>query len=385
MLVENLSVPFDRRVWQEAKALRDAGLQVVVVCPRGVDRDREALELVDDVEIHRFRSRQASGGSVGYILEYAVALLRIHALIRRLRRERRFDVVHAANPPDFLLAAAWRLRREARFIFDQHDLAPELFLTRFGRRGIAFRLLLALERLSFRLAHVVIATNESYFRVALDRGGKDPADVFVVRNAPDLDVFSPRARPARDGAESPLLVYVGMMGPQDGVDYALHALAVLRRRRDDWQAVFAGEGDARAAMEGLAVDLGLTDVVAFVGLISQEEVVALLSAAAVCLAPEPSNPLNDRSTMMKVAEYMAMARPVVAFDLLETRTTAGETALYAPAGDVDAFASRVEQLLADPELRARLGEAGRARVHSSLSWTHSRRALLAAYERALEG
>jgi glycosyltransferase involved in cell wall biosynthesis len=385
MLVENLSVPFDRRVWQEAQALRDAGFRVVVVCPRGIERDRATFELVEEIEIHRFASPQGSGGAVGYVLEYGVALVRIHGILRRLRHARRFDVVHAANPPDLLLPVVWYLRRRARLIFDHHDLAPELFLTRFGRRGIVFRTLMALERLSFKLAHVVISTNESYRQLALDRGRKAPADVFVVRNAPRTEVFCPPDSNEQRRSNPQLIAYVGMMGPQDGIENALHALAALRASRDDWRAVFAGDGDARPEMERLSRELGLAGVVEFVGLMSQDEVVGLISSAAVCLAPEPSNPLNDRSTMMKVAEYLAMACPVVAFDLLETRRTAGEAALYAPSGDIEAFASCISRLLDDEELCARLGAAGRERIRSSLSWEHSRRALLAAYERALEG
>jgi glycosyltransferase involved in cell wall biosynthesis len=384
MLVENLSVPFDRRVWLEAQALSDAGLHVVVVCPQGAERDTTPFEVIDEIEIHRFASPQSQGGALGYAAEYGVAFLRIRRIVGKLSRRQRFDVVHAANPPDLLLPAAWRPGHRPHFIFDQHDLAPELFRTRFGRRGILFRTLVALERLSYRLADVVISTNESYYQVALERGGKAPADVFVVRNAPQTEVFRPPdVSTEQHGSKPPLIAYVGMMGPQDGIEYALWALAALRRQRDDWHAVFAGDGDARPGMEKLAGELGLTDLVEFVGLIPQDDVVALLASATVCLSPEPSNPLNDRSTMMKVAEYLAMARPVVAFDLLETRRTAEDAALYAPSGDIEAFAACVERLLADAELRAQLGAAGRERIRSLLSWEHSRLALLKAYERVL--
>jgi glycosyltransferase involved in cell wall biosynthesis len=385
MLVENLSVPFDRRVWQEARTLTEAGARVVVVCPRGSTRDRGKHEVLEGIEICRFDLPSGAGGVAGYVIEYALALARIRRVVAHLvRTGHRFDVVHAANPPDLLLPAVWRLRRSARFVFDHHDLAPELFRTRFGRRGVPFRLLEAAERLSFRLAHVVIATNDSYRDVATGRGGKAAEDVFVVRNAPDLEIFAPAPGTGRP-ASPHLLAYVGMMGPQDGVDQALRALASLRARRSDWRAVLAGDGDARPGLEALASELGLDDAVTFAGVLTQDDVVALLRKATVCLAPEPRNPLNEVSTMMKVAEYLAMGRPVVAFDLLETRRTAGDSAIYAPDRDVEAFADAIGLLLDDPDLRSKLGATGRARIESSLSWDHSRDQLLAAYRRALAG
>jgi glycosyltransferase involved in cell wall biosynthesis len=386
LLVENLSVPFDRRVWQEAVALSAGGAAVVVICPRGDDRDRDAYEVRDGIEIHRFAPALAQAGAVGYVREFAVAFVRMRSLVRRVAGSRGFDVVHAANPPDLLLWTAWLLRRRgARFVFDHHDLAPELYLTRFGRRGLAYRALLGLERATFRIADVVISSNESYRKIAIERGGKAPSDVFVVRNAPDPQVFHPGTpRPALRRGKRYLLGYVGMMGPQDGVDLALEALAHLRRRRDDWQAVFAGDGDARPGLEERARELGLDDAVEFVGLASQAEVLELLSTADVCLSPEPSNPLNDRSTMMKVAEYMAMKRAVVAFDLPETRWTAADAAAYAPSGDVVAFAIQVDTLLEDEDRRTRAGEVGRERIVTLLSWEHSVRALDASYARVLE-
>jgi glycosyltransferase involved in cell wall biosynthesis len=382
MLVENLSVPFDRRVWDEARALAAAGSNVTIICPRGIDRDGDAHEERDGVRILRYEPGPAGGGAAGYVREYGIAFARIAKLVRRLARTERYHIVHAANPPDLLLLAALPLRRHSRFVFDHHDLAPELFEARFGRRGPVYWALRLLERISFSLAHVVIATNESYAEIATQRGGKSRAAVFVVRNAPDTEVFQPSPpRASLDGTH--LLAYVGMMGPQDGVDQALLALARLRDHRGDWRAVFAGDGDARPGLEHLAAELGLLDRVEFAGLVSQAEVIALLDRADVCLAPEPSSPLNERSTMIKVAEYMAMCRPVVAFDLTETRRTAGPAAAYAPPGDVDAFAERISGLLADPGERIRLGELGRERVVSSLSWRHSTTILLAAYAHAL--
>jgi glycosyltransferase involved in cell wall biosynthesis len=387
MLVENVSVPTDRRAWPECRVLRKAGYDVTVICPRGWVDDQESFEIIEGVEIHRFPLTYADGSTSSYLREYASAFWHTARLVRRLSRRQSFDLVQACNPPDLLLLAAWPLkRRGARFIFDHHDLVPELYLSRFGhRRDLLFRLTLALERLTFRLADVVISTNESYRRIALSRGGKRPDEVFVARNAPDLRRFSSaETEPELKRGRTHLLSYVGMMGPQDGVDYALRALALLRERRDDWHALFIGGGDVVAEMEQLAHELRLGDVVEFTGYVSDvERVKRAIATSDVCLSPEPKNPLNDKSTMIKIAEYMALGRPVVCFDLTESRVTAREAALYAEPNDVESFARCIDELLDDPGRREAMGATGRARVQAELSWAHSERELLAAYRKAL--
>jgi glycosyltransferase involved in cell wall biosynthesis len=384
VLVENLSVPTDRRVWQEASTLRRAGYEVTVVCPQGTRADRLPHEVVEGVEIHRFPLKPAATGG-GYVREYSAACARIGRLALRLGRGARFDVVHACNPPDLLLLAALPLRRHgARFLFDHHDLVPELYLSRFGRRDPLYGTALLLERLTFALADVVVSTNESYRRIALERGHKAPEDVFVVRNAPDLTRFhSVEADAQLKAGYAHLLAYVGVIGPQDGVDHAIRALAHLRRLRADWRAVFVGDGDALGEVRTLARELELDHHVEFLGWRGDDDIVRLLSTADVCLSPEPSSPLNDASTMMKIGEYMAMSRPVVAFDLPESRFTAGEAGLFAPSGDDVAFARAIDELLASPARRTAMGEVGHRRIAGELSWEASERALLAAYERTL--
>ena len=382
ILVENLSVPFDRRVWQESTALRDAGWEVHVICPRGTKRDTEPYVELDGVKIYRYPLKAAVGGPVGYLAEYGSALWHTYRLARRVGR---VDVVHACNPPDLFFLLAKRLkRRGTRFVFDQHDLVPELYLSRFERgEDLLYRAVCWLERQTYRTADVVVATNESYRDAALARGGKRPEDVFVVRSAPTVDRFRqvPPDESLRHGKPH-LLCYLGVMGPQDGVDYALRALARLRDDlgRTDWHAAFVGAGDTFDAMRALAGELGLADQVDFTGRIPDEDLLRYLSTADVCLSPDPLNPLNDVSTMNKVMEYMAMSRPIVSFDLREARVSAGEAALYAPPNDELEFAKLVARLLDDPEERQRMGELGRARVSGPLSWEHSRTALLAAYQ-----
>jgi glycosyltransferase involved in cell wall biosynthesis len=386
MLVQNESLPADTRVWAECMVLREAGFEIVGVCPQGREWDRAPFEYRDGIPIYRFPGSYSSGSTVGYLAEYWSSFWHVRRLSRLLRRRHRFSVVHAANPPDFLLVAAWPLKRTAaRFIFDHHDLAPELYLTRFGGgRRVLYWLARVLERVSFHLADVVIATNESYRSVAITRGRKRGENVFVVRNAPNLSVFRSRPPdPSLKRGKVHLISYVGNMAPQDGVDHAVRALAILRTRREDWQALFVGGGDSVSEMKRLARQLGLADLVRFTGFLRKDDVVRILATSDVCLAPEPRTAINEASTMIKIAEYMAMERAIVAYDLTESRFTAGPAALYATDNDPALFADCIDQLLADPERRAEMGRIGRARVEETFSWDHSAQNLLAAYERLL--
>ena len=387
ILVENLSVPFDRRVWQESRALTEAGHEVTIICPRGSKRDTEAYASIEGVEIHRYALEAATGGPAGYLKEYGTALWQSLRLARKLDRERPFDVIQACNPPDllFLVALPFKLRG-ARFVFDHHDLVPELFRSRFGAGGPLLWATELLERATFAMADHVISTNESYRNVALTRGRMAPERTTVVRSAPDLTRFVQVApdESLRRGREH-LVCYLGVMGPQDGVDYALRALASMRDDlgRNDVQAAFLGHGDAWDDLVALAHELGLDDCVEFTGRVSDADVARYLSTADVCLAPDPKNPLNDVSTMNKIVEYMAMSRPLVSFDLIEARVSAGDAAIYATPNDEREFARLVVELLEDPERRARMGALGRKRVEQELSWEHSRKQLLGAYEALL--
>lgn len=387
ILVENLSVPFDRRVWQESRALVEAGYRVTVICPMGTKQDREAETTLEGVRILRYPLRAATGGPAGYLREYSLALWHTLRLALRVRRAGPIDAVHACNPPDLLFLIALVLRLGGtRFVFDHHDLVPELFLSRFadsGRLGkLLYRVSLLLERITFAFADAVISTNESYRRVAIERGGMDPARVAVVRSAPDLSRFVPREPdPALKRGKPYLGAYLGVMGPQDGVDYALRAIAHLRDElgRTDVHFIFMGAGDAFDDLVALSERLELGDTVEFTGRVSDEFLQICLSTADVCLSPDPRNPLNDVSTMNKVVEYMAMARPLVSFELTEARVSAGEAAVYVPANDEAAFAVAIGELLDDPVLRKRMGELGRERVERELSWDTSRQRLIAFY------
>jgi glycosyltransferase involved in cell wall biosynthesis len=385
VLVENLSVPFDRRVWQECRALTEAGFRVEVICPRGTTYDAEPFAEIQGVRIHRYPLTPATAGPAGYMREYGAALWYTVRMARRLSRNEPFDVVHACNPPDLLFLIALALRPSgARFLFDHHDLVPELFESRFAGAPRALHWVsVLLERLTFRTADAVISTNDSYRQAAISRGGLQADRVRVVRSAPDVSRFVPtEPDPTLKRGKPFLACYLGVMGPQDGVDYALRALASLHHEmgRHDVHTTFIGAGDAFDASVSLASRLGLDGFVEFTGRVPDETVQAYLSTADVCLSPDPKNPLNDVSSMNKVVEYMAMGRPLVSFDLHEARVTAQDAAVYASENDEAQFAKLIVELLDDPERRERMGKIGRRRVEEALSWDVSRGNLLAAYE-----
>lgn len=385
MLLENNPFPQDGRVRREAASLTRAGYVVTVVAPRG--RGQPLREELEGVRVLRFPAVQRARGTAGYLAEYAVAMAGAFAGMLRALFTTGFDIVHAHNPPDtFVIVAAPFLALGKRFVFDHHDLAPEMYCARFGRPpgGAVHRALLLAERLSLRAADLVIATNASYARLERERGGIPEERIAVVRNGPDLRRVRPVAPdPELRARAGTVIGYVGVMGRQDGVDVLLRALAALRRelRREDFYAVLVGTGEALPGLLRLASELGLADRVLFTGYVSDEALMRVLSTADVCVDPDPSNPFNDRSSMIKLTEYMALGKPVVAFDLPEHRVTAEGAALFAARDDERDFARQLARLMDDPGLRERLGRAGRRRVETELGWERQERGLLRAYAR----
>ncbi|MGQ0779032.1 MAG: glycosyltransferase family 4 protein [Pseudonocardiales bacterium] len=391
IVVQNLPVPLDRRVWLECQALCVAGYEVSVICPKGPGDP--AYEFLDGVHLYKYRPPPPASGTVSYLVEFGYCWLRTAWLTLRVARRRRFAVLQACNPPDtyWALAALWR-PLGVRFVFDHHDLNPEVFRSRFGEpAGLAARLQLRglrwLERRTFRTATHVISTNESYRRVALDRGGLPLARTTVVRSGPDTGRMRPvdEVRGLRCGARY-LLVYLGIMGPQDGVDVVLRALDVLVHRmgRDDVHVALLGFGDSYDELVALAGELGLREYVTFTGRADLKMITEFLSSADVGLSPDPRNPLNDLSTMNKTMEYMAFALPVVAFDLTETRVSGGDAAVYVDPDGPDAverFAVAVAALLDDPDQRARMALAGRRRAERVLDWQPQRAAYVGVFDR----
>ena len=386
-LSENLPLPFDRRVWMELSALHAAGLEVSAICPMG-DAYRLPYEVIDGIHIWRYPAPPPTRGFLSYVWEFLYCWLQTARLSVVVLARRGFDVIHAANPPDTFWALALPYRWFGkRYVFDHHDLCPELYLARFGsdREGNpAHRALRWLEWAQFRTADLVISTNESYRQVALTRGRMRPDRVVVVRSGPSRERFATvrAVDPALKRGRPFLVAYLGVMAPQDGVDHLLRAADhLVRRGRDDIAFTLMGAGDSFDDLRAMARELGLDDHVRFTGRISDAEVEVTLATADVCVCPDPLNPLNDVSTMNKMLEYMACARPIVAFDLREHRFSTADGALYARPNCDEDLADKIRELLDDPERRASMGDYNRQRFLERMAWEHNAGDLVRAYER----
>ncbi|HVS25019.1 MAG TPA: glycosyltransferase family 4 protein [Gammaproteobacteria bacterium] len=383
ILVENLSVPFDRRVWQEACTLRDAGYAVSVIGPTGAPPYDGRFEVRDGIHLYRYPLVEASTAA-GYLCEYATALFWTLVLSIKIWATRGFDAIHACNPPDlfFAIAAPYKLLGK-KFVFDHHDINPELYEAKFGRRDLYHRLLLKLERMSFFFADVSIATNDSYRRIAIRRGRMPPSRVFVVRSGPSAKRMRVAAAdPSLKHGRRFLVGYVGVMGRQEGIDCLLRAARHIIRDlgRHDIHFTLVGGGTALADMQELAKQLKVDSHVTFTGRVPDAELLAVLNTADVCVNPDRANAMNDMSTMNKIMEYMALGKPIVQFDLTEGRYSARAASLYARRNDIRDFAAKIVALLDDPAQRARMGEFGRRRFLHELEWTHQAHRLLCAYE-----
>src|SRR5215213_7325145 len=386
IIVQNLPVPLDRRVWLECQALVRSGYEVSVICPKGPgDRARQEI---DGVHIYKYRPAPEAAGLAGFALEFIYSWLRTALLTLAVWQRRPFQVIQACNPPDtyWLLARLWR-SHGVKFVFDQHDLNPELFLSRFGQLNsptarLEYKGLLWLERMTYRTADKVISTNESYKSIAMRRGGKKPKDVAVVRSGPDTRQMRPIYPLNGQKGRHHSLVYLGIMGPQDGVDLVLRVMADLvhGRGRRDVHVTLLGFGDCLEALQREATRLNLDQWVTFTGRADKSMIADHLSAADVGLCPDLKTPLNDVSTMNKTMEYMAHALPSVSFDLVETRVSGGDSVIYVPSGDVEAFADAVEELLDNPDLRLSMAKRARARVARELDWRPQARAYVKVFD-----
>jgi glycosyltransferase involved in cell wall biosynthesis len=385
MLIENCPGPSDNRVWAEAIALRDYGFQVSIIGPKGTKEYQKSYICIEGIHIYQYRLPTSANKYITYITEYGVALLMTFLLSFKVLFRHGFDVIHTANPPDlfFLIGLFYRLFGK-KFIFDQHDLSPEMFQVKFnGRMRSLHKLLLFLEWCSYRTAHLVITPNLAVKRLAIQRDHFDANRVFVVRNVPALERIKPVApEPELKKGRRFLLAYVGAMEVQDGVEnilYALHDL-IYKRGRQDVSLAMIGDGGHAPTLRALAHQLDLDKYVNFPGWMEFEDIVGYLTVADVGLTPEPANGLNEYCTMVKTMEYMALGKPVVAFDLAETRLSAQDAALYAIPNLVEDFASKIATLLDDEQLRVKMGATGRKRIEEELNWDHDKRNLLLAYK-----
>ncbi|MDF5709049.1 MAG: glycosyltransferase family 4 protein [Nostoc sp. S4] len=389
IIVENLPLPFDRRVWMEATTLTKAGYEVSVICPKGKGFEEE-YEVIDRVHIYRHSMPPDISSVSGYLREYATALYWEFRLAHRVWQERGFDIVHICNPPDllFLVAGWFKLFKGIKVIFDHHDINLEMYEAKYGRRDIFYYGLSLVERLTFATADVVISTNESYLSVALTRGRKSPEDVFVVRSGPDLSRFQPLPpNPVYRKGRKYLVGYVGVMGEPEGIDYLLQSVRyiVYEKNRQDIQFMLIGSGPMFEKLQELSQELEVNEYVEFTGRIPDNELLERLSSCDICANPDKKMPYNDRSTMNKIMEYMAMGKPIVQFDLLEGRRSAEAASVYAKGNDVVDFAKNILELLEDTPRRQQMGELARQRMVDKLEWRHQVPKLLEAYKKVWQG
>ena len=385
IIVENLPVPMDVRVWREALSLRDAGYEVVALCPKHKSA-QEGYEFLDGIHVYRHPSAKEGKGSWGYVLEYACALFWEFLYAWWIYFRRGFHVIQGCNPPDdiFLVALPFKLLG-VKYIFDHHDVNPELYLSKYGKKDLFYKMQVWLEKGTFACSDVVISTNNSYRELAMTRGGIRPEDIFVVRNGPNLETFkavSPNS--ALKAGKSYLVGYVGTMNSQDGLDILIDvALRVKSLGRRDIQFTCVGSGPVLPSLRKMIQEKELDDMVNFTGYVPDAELLEILSTADVCVNPDRPCEMNSMSTMIKIMEYMALGKPIVQFNGTEGRFSAQEASLYSD-GDVgvEDFAEKLLWLLDNPEEREQMGQFGRRRVEKELAWEYSVENLLAAYERA---
>ena len=384
IIVENLPVPFDRRVWQEATTLHEAGAEVSIICPRmkGYTTARETL---DGIDIYRHPLPVEASGALGYLVEYGTSIFWWYGYAAKIYAKKPFHVIHGCNPPDLIFAVALPFKLfGVKYVFDHHDINPEFYLAKFGKKDFFYRLMLLFERLTFMCADVSIATNESFREIAIRRG-KMPADrVTVVRSGPKLDrlKLGPGNETYKNGRRY-LVGYLGTISEAEGIDLLLTAVQRVVATRQDVQVAIIGGGTGQADMKALSEKLGLADYVDFYGRVTDERMVDVLNTADVCVNPDKPSEMNNLSTMNKIMEYMALKKPIVQFDLKEGRFSAQDASLYARPGDLTDFADKITYLLDNEAVRFRMGEFGYQRVLNELSWPHERGKLLRLYDRLL--
>jgi glycosyltransferase involved in cell wall biosynthesis len=388
IIVENLPVPFDGRVWKEACSLRQNGYEVTVLCPQGKGYAK-GYELLEGIHIYRHPMPREGNSPVGYLWEYGSALLWEFFYAWWIFLRRGFQVIQGCNPPDniFLVALPFKVFG-VKYIFDHHDANPELYLSKYEKEGLFYRAQVWLEKMTFRFSDVAMATNQSYKELAVQRGGMAAEDVFVVRNGPDLNTFKPVSpKPELKQGKAHLVGYVGNMSTQEGLDILLEvAQRIKTQGRRDVHFTCVGGGPGLAGLRQMVKDKELDDTVTFTGRVPDELLLDVLSTADVCVNPDKPCQMNNISTMIKIMEYMALSKPIVQFDLKEGRFSAGEASLYSGNNhdQVTDFAAKLLWLLDHPEERKRMGEFGYRRVRQELAWEYSVANLLAAYQRAFD-
>ena len=380
-----MTVPLDFRVWKEARSLQDAGYEVIVLCPKA-GGFQKTYELLEGVHIYRHPTAKEAGRPREYVWEYACALFWEFLYSWWIYLRRGFHVIQGCNPPDdiFLVALPFKLFG-VKYIFDHHDVNPELYFSKYERKDFFYKAQIWLEKATFRFTDVVISTNNSYREIALTRGGKHEDSVFVVRNGVELKRFKPvQPNPARKQGKRFLVGYVGNMSKQEGLDILIDVAHRFKNLgRQDVHFTCVGTGPGLPDLRKLVEEKKLDDMITFTGFIPRKDLLEILSTADVCVNPDKPCSMNSMSTMIKIMEYMALGKPIVQFEGKEGRFSAQEASLYSDGADhVGDFAQKILWLLDHPEERMRMGNFGRRRIEEELAWDYSVQYLLAAYEKA---
>jgi len=371
IIVENLPVPFDRRVWQEATTLKERGAEISIICPQTKEY-LSPYEVIDGIEIYRHSLPLEARGAQGYLLEYSAAIYWEIKLARKIYKKKPFQVIHGCNPPDLIfLTAKWFKRKGVKFVFDHHDINPELYIAKFGRKGFLYKLMLFLEKQTFKNAVASIATNESYKEIAISRGKMHPDKVQIVRSGPKIDrlKLQPPQSKYKKGKKY-LIGYLGVIGEQEGIDLLLKSTKYITERRNDVQVAIVGGGSNLEILKKTSTDMGLSDYVDFYGRVSDQLAIDILNTADVCANPDKPTEMNNLSTMNKIMEYMALKKPVVQYDLKEGRFSAQKASLYAENTNTEDFAEKMMYLLDNESVRQEMGEYGYKRVLNELSWDY---------------
>jgi len=382
-IVENNSVPGDVRVWNEVRAAKEFGYEVSVICPKR-EKTPKLYERIEGVHIYRHFCPVEAGRTLAFLVEYANAVVWEFLLSVYVYFRRRFHIIHSANPPDmvFLIAVLYKVLG-VRYVFDHHDISPENYVAKFGRKDFIYSILLLMERLTFKVADVVISTNESYKKIALERGSKISGEVFVVRNGPNLkNVIRMPPSAKRKQGFAYLVVYVGTIGNQEGIDHLLNAVKYIVRtkRRNDIKFTIVGAGTHWSSLVSLSREMQIDQFVEFSGYVPYEDFYEIIASSDLCVNPEHRNDFTDKSTMIKIMDYMTFGKPIVMFETMEGRVTAGDSAWYVKDNNDDDFAEAILMLLQDEGKRKIMGDFGRRRVEECLQWDRQKDNLKQAYQ-----
>ena len=385
IIIENLPAPFDKRVWQEACTLRDNGARISIICPK-MKGFTKSYETIDEIEIYRHPLPLEANGAIGYLLEYSLSLFWEFILSVRIYFKKRFQVIHGCNPPDLIFLAALPFKLlGVKYVFDHHDINPELYIAKFGKKNFFYRLMLLLERLTFASAGYSIATNESYKEIAIRRGKMKPENVQVVRSGPSLERLRiTPGNPKYKNNKQYLIGYLGVIGEQEGLDLLIESAKYIQSLRDDVQFAIVGGGTDLEKMKKYCAEQGLEESFDFYGRVSDEDLIDIINTCDVCVNPDKPTEMNNLSTMNKIMEYMALKKPVVQYDLKEGRFSAGEASLYAKHNDTRDFGDKIIYLLDNEEVRLRMGEFGYNRVVNELSWEYEKEKLVSVYAKVFK-